>query len=577
MESEPLKILIADDNESDRMILQAIVRKQGHEVVTACDGVVAVEKFKATAPQIILMDALMPRMDGFEAAREIKQLAGEELVPIIFLTSLTDAASLVKCLDAGGDDFISKPYNRIILKAKINAFNRMRIMHRTLQSQRDQIAESNEALLKEQHVAKAVFDNVAHLGCLNAKNIKHLLSPLSVFNGDVLLACQKPSGGMHVLLGDFTGHGLPAAIGAMPIAEIFYGMTGKGFAMTDVLREINQKLKKILPVGFFCCASMIDMSFAKGNVEMWIGGLPDAVLFRNDGEMINIPSNHLPLGVLEADRFTTETYKYDMTEGDRLYMWSDGIIEARNEQGDMFGEDRLYHVFQEQKDPSQLFASIKQKVHNFIGQSERDDDLTMVEVEMVSEEHVGCETDPLLLKSALSGPDNWALCYELRGQTLKRFNPLPLLLHIVMEVPGLRLFSGQIYTILAELTTNALEHGVLGLDSRLKISPQGFTKYYALRAERLEALEDQWIRISIDHLPSGIGGVLSMKVEDSGKGFDYSDFKQAKINNKLYSGRGIPLLLSLCRHFEYTGTGSTVEAEFAWQPETKNIKPTGIG
>lgn len=569
MDSEPLKILIADDNDSDRMILQAIVRKQGHEVVTARDGVDALEKFKTTAPEIVLMDALMPRMDGFEAARLIKQLAGEELVPIIFLTSLTDAESLAKCLDAGGDDFLSKPYNRIILQAKINAFNRMRIMHSTLQLQRDQIAENNEHLLQEQQVAKTVFDNVAHLGCLHAKNIKHLLSPLSVFNGDVLLACQKPSGGMHVLLGDFTGHGLPAAIGAMPIAEIFYGMTNKGFAMTDVLREINQKLKQILPVGFFCCACMIDMSFARGDVEVWIGGLPEAVLYRADGELIKIPSNHLPLGVLAANRFTTETYKYEMLPGDRFFMWSDGIIEARNINGEMFGEDRLYQVYQDQHEPSRLFSSIKHEVHNFIGEGERDDDLTMVEVAMVREDEMGMDSGAHLAKSALIGPVNWALCYELRGQTLKDFNPLPLLLHVIMEVPGLRLFSGQVYTILAELTSNALEHGVLRLDSGLKSSPEGFTEYYALRAQRLEKLENQWVRISIDHLPEGLGGLLSIKIVDSGDGFDYSNFKQAKMNNDRYSGRGIPLLTSLCRHFEYIGTGNTVEAEFAWQPEKK--------
>src|SRR5690606_307229 len=257
-ETESLKILIADDNGSDLMILQSIVRKQGHQVITATDGIEAVEQFERESPQLVLLDALMPRMDGFEAARLIKELAGEELVPIIFLTSLTEAESLAKCLDAGGDDFLSKPYNQIILKAKIQAFNRMRVMHKTLQHQRDQIVRHNEHMLREQRVAKRVYDNVAHLGCLHARNIQHLLSPLSVFNGDVLLACQKPSGGMHVLLGDFTGHGLPAAIGAMPLAEIFYGMTAKGFSMPDVLREINQKLKKILPVGFFCCAVMVD-------------------------------------------------------------------------------------------------------------------------------------------------------------------------------------------------------------------------------------------------------------------------------------------------------------------------------
>ena len=89
----------------------------------------------------------MPRKDGFEAARLIKQSAGEQLIPIIFLTSLSDAESLAKCLEAGGDDFLSKPYNPVILKAKINAFNRTRHMHMTLQQQRDQIVDHNRHML----------------------------------------------------------------------------------------------------------------------------------------------------------------------------------------------------------------------------------------------------------------------------------------------------------------------------------------------------------------------------------------------------------------------------------------------
>ena len=76
--------------------------------------------------------------------------------------------------------------------------------------------------------AKAVFDRVAHEGCLNAPNIQYRQSPYALFNGDLLLAAHTPSGDTHLLLADFTGHGLPAAIGAMPLAEVFYSMTAKG-------------------------------------------------------------------------------------------------------------------------------------------------------------------------------------------------------------------------------------------------------------------------------------------------------------------------------------------------------------
>ncbi len=117
-------ILIADDNLTDRMILSAIVKKMGHIVLSASDGVEAVEQFKEHSPDMILLDVMMPNMNGQEAAVQIKEIAGDAMVPIIFLTSLQDASDLAACLESGGDDFLSKPYNHVILTAKINAFSR---------------------------------------------------------------------------------------------------------------------------------------------------------------------------------------------------------------------------------------------------------------------------------------------------------------------------------------------------------------------------------------------------------------------------------------------------------------------
>ena len=360
-------ILIADDNNSDRLILSAIVKKEGHEVLLAENGQQAIDLYKEYRPSIVLMDAIMPEKDGFEAALEIKQLAGEELVPIIFLTSLQDVESLVKCLDSGGDDFLSKPYNRIILKAKINAFLRMKEMHSRLQAH-------NQQMVIEQKVAKTIFDNVAHIGCLDEPNIKYSLSPLAVFNGDTVLARRRPDGGMHLFLGDFTGHGLPAAIGAMPLAEIFYGMTSKGFSLSEIISEINQKLRTILPVGVFCCGSMVHLDFNEKFARVWVGGLPEAILFRHKtAEIEKIPSKNLPLGVLESSQYNPVIQEYSLENNDRLFLWSDGIIEARDIRGDMFGMDRLEETINNQDNHEKLFENILQVVNEFIGEGERDD------------------------------------------------------------------------------------------------------------------------------------------------------------------------------------------------------------
>jgi DNA-binding response OmpR family regulator/anti-sigma regulatory factor (Ser/Thr protein kinase) len=568
-----MKILIADDNASDRLLLSKIISKQGHEVIQAENGKHAIDCYVKEAPDIILMDVLMPELDGKDATKEIKRIAGEDLIPIIFLTSLVDAQSLADCLQAGGDDFLTKPYNPIILKAKIDAFVRMRNMHAILQKQRDTIAENNQHMVQEQHVAKTVFDNVAHSGCLDASNIKYMLSPLAVFNGDVLLAARKPSGGMHVLLGDFTGHGLPAAIGAMPMAEIFYGMTAKGFGLRNILQEINSKLKNILPVGFFCCAAVVDLSFTKRSISLWMGGVPDCYLLTEQGTKLkSISSQHLPLGVLGSVQFDDEMTEHTMDFEDRLYMWSDGIVEARDDSGNMFGEQRLKAVFDQGTAPELLFEAVKESVSTFVGDTERDDDTTIIELKMVAEEALE-QSELVSSQGAVTAPSDWKIEYELGVDSLKNFNPLPLVMHIMMEVPALRAMGGQLFTVVSELFSNAFEHGLLKLDSKLKSTPAGFAEFYALREQRLSGLSAGFIKIRMAYTSeNGRSGIFLLSIEDSGKGFDYSEVSarnQLKVDSKAenahkYSGRGIPLIHSLCHSLEYMGCGNKVVAEIHW-------------
>lgn len=565
----PMRILVADDNNSDRLLISAILKKQGHEVISASDGQEAVDLFKRERPEMVLLDALMPRMDGFEAAEIIKTIAGEEFVPVIFLTSLKEADSLALCLEAGGDDFIAKPYNSIILKAKLNAFQRMRGMHRTVQLQRDQIATHNEHLIREQEIAKRVFDKVAHGGCLDAPNIKHLLSPLAVFNGDVLLAAFSPSGGMYVLLGDFTGHGLSAAIGAMPLAQTFYSMTEKGFSVADLLRELNLKLKSILPVGLFCCSCIVHLDFVEQSLEVWNGGLPDCFLFKaGSREIIPIPSSHLPLGVLSERDFKADTRIFEMDQGDRVYLWSDGIHEAISPEGEMFGEGRIRAIFSEVDEPSCLFDTIVKSVNDFVGPHEHTDDVSLVEVEMVDPSLIKQQLHGMRQRAVSLGPSDWSLTYEARPDTLRDFNPLPFLLNMLMEVPGLRSQSGQLYTILAELYSNALEHGVIGLDSKLKTTPEGFVEYYQLRSERLAALRDGSVRFSLMYKGGETGGLLIVRVTDSGRGFDYASTNKQVFDATRYSGRGINLLRTMCQRLEFFGRGNEVEVEFKWGEQT---------
>nr|WP_276536089.1 fused response regulator/phosphatase [Pseudomonas migulae] len=560
---EPLTILIAEDSAADRMLLSSIVRRQGHEVLTAANGAEAVEAFRLQRPQLVLMDAMMPVMDGFEAARQIKALAGETLVPIIFLTSLTESEALARCLEAGGDDFLAKPYNQVILAAKIKAMDRLRRLQATVLEQRDQIARHHDYLLNEQRVAKAVFDKVAHSGCLNAPNIRYLQSPYALFNGDLLLAAFTPAGDMHVLLGDFTGHGLPAAVGAMPLAEVFYGMTAKGYGLSETLREMNAKLKRILPVDMFCCATLLCLSFQRRSVEVWNGGMPDGYLHSfASGERTQLTARHLPLGVLSPQTFDDRTEVFPMAVGDRVFLLSDGVIDTCDANEQLFGVERLQRVFAANRRPDQLFEEIEQALRDFRGEAR--DDVSMVEVSLLEAAQL---SPPALVysDSGQSCPLDWSVSFEFRAATLKRFNPLPYLLQLLLEVHGLRAQSGALYSVLAELYSNALEHGVLGLDSSLKRDASGFARYYQQRNARLDELQDGYVRVHLQVAPKGEGGCLTIRVEDSGKGFDVDRVMARPLDGARLSGRGVSLIRQLSRNANWSDDGRSARVEFFWE------------
>jgi CheY-like chemotaxis protein/signal transduction histidine kinase len=560
-----MKILVVDDDRINSTILSKLLTRDGHDVLTASNGRDGVALFEQEEPDLVLLDIRMPIMNGYEAAQRIKHHNPDRFVPLIFLTAVTDDEGLARCLEAGGDDFLTKPFNRIILQAKIGAMERIRQLHAMLRRQKEQLERHQDAVERELRIGNHLFAAIVRAGnLLDAPCLKYWTSPMFLFNGDLLVASYNPAGGLHILMGDFTGHGLSAAVGALPLAELFYGLTAQGYSVGDLAQEINAKLRSIMPTGMFCSACLIEVDHRQKSLMVWNGGLPEILIVDGTGRLVKtLPSTHLPLGVMDMTREDRKVEIIEMRDDYRVFLYSDGLNEAVNAQGEMFSLDRLKSHFEGVHAPADLFQHLLEVHQDFRGDALQSDDISLLEIDCsrAGEEPPGGKPQ---LKREKIPPAAWELSFSFSADTLKTVDPLPTIITAIMQLQAPAGHRERLYTLLAELYSNALDHGLLQLDTRTKNSPEGFIRYYTQREERLANLREGNIHIQLKHMPKSDGGAFYLRLQDSGPGFDPHTVCSSLEGNLQHGGRGIALVRSLCTQLVYNEVGNAVEAVYRW-------------
>lgn len=562
------KALIVDDEPTNRLILQAHLSKSGYEIVSAVNGLEAVEKFITETPDIVFMDVMMPEMDGYEATRIIKVECQDRFVPVIFLTAITNEEELAKCVEAGGDDFLTKPFSYTLLKAKVEALERVRDLHREVKFHHEQI-------LHEEEIAEELFSRVVMAENVELDKLHVMLRPAVTFSGDILMSARSPSGELYVILGDFTGHGLIASIGALPTSDVFRSMTKNGFSLSNILKEMNRKLEHLLPGDKFLAAGAISISKDARTAEIWNGGIPSIIQLNAEHKIIErFPAEHLALGILEEiddDRMT----HIDLHEGDALIMYTDGVIEACSSEPDkeMFGEERFEEHLQNSK-TDDILINVEKDLIQFTGGYAQDDDISMVIIpctsdlvsidvkDTIEQELVGVD-ETNIIDFSVKDDENikveWQWEFNIHASSLARIDPVPILLSQLHELENINKHKQNLFLILSELFNNSLDHGILHLDSKMKADPEGFTEYIEKREVGLRKLTDESILISIEKVNFYNTKFLKILMKDTGEGFDLKKgIQELNVNEKL-SGRGINLVKELCFSVEYKGKGNEVE------------------
>jgi len=245
--------------------------------------------------------------------------------------------------------------------------------------QRLALDKARVALHKERNVIESILVKMRSTAKFDQSKLRCLESPVEKISGDILFSGRCPDHSQHVMLGDFTGHGLTAALGGPLASDIFYAMSAKGIAMSEIANEINHQMCKKMPTGLFLAAIFFEINADRNELRVWNCGMESVLYFRGLELQQELASRNLALGVIDRPIEVASVFK--VKPGDLFYAYSDGITETENPSSEMFGQDRLVQTIKEMLEGKTDIQVLAEAAHAFRGAGEQLDDLTVVEIE----------------------------------------------------------------------------------------------------------------------------------------------------------------------------------------------------
>jgi len=382
---ESLRILLAEDNSSVLALLKKFLQTTGHRVDVAENGQEAYESYIKNPPDLLLTDINMPVMNGLELIDKIRQHQTDIWVPIIILSALGDEKDIINGLESGADDYLSKPINLSILRAKIKSMQQVICLQKVNIETKKELRKANQDLEQEQILAKNLADNILDASNLEHSHVDYWLCPAKHFSGDLIAAAKTDDGKLYVMVADSAGHGLAAALPTLAVARIFHAMSEKGFTIPSIIREMNTATKDILPADRFVATALFSIDFKHKMIECWNGGLPAALVVSETGEVLHeFESRHMAISILPKEQFDTTTEIFQWQENCELIAYTDGVIEAQNPSGEQFGVSSLVSLIQSSSS-GQRVSLIKDKVLSHLASELGEDDISLMAVNCDSE------------------------------------------------------------------------------------------------------------------------------------------------------------------------------------------------
>lgn len=393
------KILLVDDSELNRDLLSRQIESLGYLIATASNGEQAIEAIETGAYDLLLLDVIMPKMNGYQVLEKLRNSDWRH-IPVIMISALDEIESVVKCIEMGAEDYLPKSFNPTLLRARINAcLEKKQLRDREvsylsqLASANEKITQLNQCLQAENLRLNAELEITRRLQQMmlpkeeELQNITNLdiagfMQPAEEVGGDYYDVLQQGDR-ITIGIGDVTGHGLESGVLTIVAQTAIRTLLENGQSDPQIILQVLNRTvyKNLQRMGSTKNMTLAILDYHQGKLTL-SGQHEEAIVIRWDGKIETFDTIDLgfPIGLQEdIAEFVCRT-EIQLNWGDLVVLYTDGVTEAENSAGEHYGLTRLSQVVQ--KNRSRSAEQIRQlaidDLRQYIGQQKIYDDITLL-------------------------------------------------------------------------------------------------------------------------------------------------------------------------------------------------------
>jgi sigma-B regulation protein RsbU (phosphoserine phosphatase) len=384
----PDKILIVDDSVENRQLLLRTLGRAGYEIVEAGDGQEGLSRAFELLPELILLDIVMPELDGYQVCEALKQYPRTTDIPVIFLSAKSETKDKIKGLEIGGVDYITKPFDRGEVLARVQTQLKIRHLMKELLDKQKRLEEDLRAAATIQETLLPT-----NLPAWPELDIAWKFLPCDLIGGDIFNVVPLDETHLGFYMLDVSGHGVPSAMVTVSVSQLMTPHSGylrkklssPPFYQIVSPREVLKALDEEYPFErfnkFFTIVYLL-LDISQQKFVYSSAAHPPPLLLHRDRGLEMLDKGGTIIGLNGVVPFDQEERR--LQPGDKVIIYTDGVVEYLNQEEEPFGTERLYATAQNlQKRPiSEILDGIYDSLMNFGHHAKIQDDISLLGIEI---------------------------------------------------------------------------------------------------------------------------------------------------------------------------------------------------